>query len=376
MGKVFNNINVVKEDGIILGNVEILDGRFLSLNSKKKGEDYSSCIMIPGFIEQHSHGAIGLDFTTLKNKEEAETLLKFYISHGVTSILPTLLTEKDEVIFKQLELLYEVSKTNPIIKGIHIEGPFLSKKYKGAQLEEYFQTPSIKKVDEYIKKSHGLFKLMTIAPELENAIEVIKYLVKKGIKVSLGHSDATFEESSNAIEAGATCITHMMNAMRGLHQHEPSIATAALYFDEVYNEVIMDGVHIHPEMVEFIRKLKTTDKVIGVSDSLMAAGLKDGEYKIGNTPIVVKDGDCLIKETGVRAGSTLNMESCFKNFKKFTSLGDVDASKVTSLNSAKMLGIDGDFGSIKVNKIADFVIFDKEYNIKEVYINGEQVYAK
>ncbi len=375
MHKIFNNITIVEEDKIEIGNVEIDGDRFSALNSNKVGEDYTGYIMVPGFIDQHTHGAVGRDFTTVKSVEEIEEILKFYISKGVTSVYPTLLTEHDEVIFKQLELICEASKKNPIIKGIHIEGPFLSKKYKGAQLEECLQNPSIAKCDEYIKHSHGLFKLMTIAPELEGSEEVIKYLVSKGIRVSLGHSDATFDETKRAVKAGATCITHCMNAMRGIHQHDPSITLAAWYFDELYNEIILDGVHVKPEIVEFIRKMKGNEKVIGVTDSLMCAGLPDGEYKIGVTPIIVKGENCVIKETGVRAGSNLNMERAFKNIKKFSNLNDIEAAKITSLNSAKMLGICRDFASIQAKKVADFIIFDKDYNIKEVYISGEKVYG-
>lgn len=376
MTKIFNNIKVVQEDKIFVGNVEISNKKIKDLNSNKKGDDYSSYIMVPGFFDQHTHGAINYDFATCKNVKEIEKLLQFYISHGVTSVFPTLITESNEVIFKQLELIYVASKTNPVIKGIHIEGPFLSKKYKGAQLEECFQKPTSELIDKYIEKSHGLFKLMTVAPELPGAIDTIKYLVKRGIKVSLGHSDATFIETKNAVKAGATCVTHIMNAMRGIHQHDPSIATASLYFNELYTEIIIDGKHVHPEMVEFIRKIKSSNKIIGVSDSLMAAGLDDGEYKIGNTPIVVKNGDCVLKENGVRAGSTLNMEQCFKNFKLFTNLSDIEASLCCSTNPSKMLGLYSINGSIKENKLADLVIFDKNYNIKEVYINGEKVYEK
>lgn len=375
MGKIFNNIRVVKEDKIEICSIEIDNEKFVDLNSNKLGEDYSGMTMIPGFIDVHTHGGDGNDFTTCENIDDIEKILRFYISHGVTSVLPTLLTEHDEIIFKQEELIYEASKTNKIIKGIHLEGPFLSKKYKGAQLEECLQLPTISKCDEFIKHSHGLFKYMTIAPELEGSEEVIKYLVSKGIKVSMGHSDASFDDVTIAKKAGATCITHCMNAMRGIHQHTPSILSAAWYYEDLYNEVILDGIHVHPEMVEFIRKIKTNDKIIGITDSLMCAGLPNGEYKIGNTPIIVKDGDCVIKETGVRAGSSLNMEQAFKNVKKFSNLDDLEAMKMTSLNAAKMLGISKDFGSIAEKKYADFVILDKDYKIKEVYIFGEKVYG-
>ena len=372
--KNFKNIKVVGEEESFVSDVKF-DKIFSSLKKNDdEGSNYSGKIMLPGFFDVHSHGAIHLDFSTVQSEEEVKTLLNFYKSKGVTSLFPTLLTEHDELIFKQLELLYKVSLSEPIIKGVHLEGPFISPEYKGAQLEECIQKPSIEKCKEFIKHSHGLFKYMTIAPERENSEEVIRFLTSNGIRVAMGHSAATFDDTARGVQAGATSITHCLNAMKGIHQHTPSIASAALYFDSLYTEVILDGIHVNKEMVEWIRKIKGNDKVIGITDSLMAAGLPDGEYKIGNTPIIVKDHDCKIKETGVRAGSTLTMDVAFKHIKEFSNLDDVTASHITSLNAARMTGLDNKIGSIKEGKNADFIIMDSNYKIEETYINGERVY--
>lgn len=372
MSTIIKDLKILTESGYIYGDLEIENERIKNIN-ENKNLSVSDKIIIPGFFDIHTHGAVGKDFTTVKSIDEIKEILDFYMSHGVTSVFPTLLTEKDEVIFKQLELIYEASKKYKIIKGVHLEGPFLSKVYKGAQLEECLQDPTIEKCKEFIEHSHGLFKYMTLAPELQGSSKVIDFLTKNGIKVSMGHSDATFDDCSEAINNGAICITHCLNAMKGLHQHFPSITTAAFYYDNLYNEVIIDGIHVHPEMVEFIRKIKGNDKVIGVTDSLMAAGLPDGNYFIGDTPITVSEGDCKITATGVRAGSTLNMEKCFKNVKKFCSLKDLEASKITSLNACKMLEMDKELGSIKEGKYADFIVFNSNYEIEEVYISGEKV---
>ncbi len=370
MSEIIRGVNVLLPTGYEVLDVLIDDGKFKEfLPSKEKAHKYK---MIPGFVDVHTHGGKGLDFTTVKDANEILTLLDFYASKGVTSLLPTLLTERDEVIFRQMELIYEASKINPMIKGIHLEGPFLSKVYKGAQLEECLQLPTIEKAKLFLEKSHGLFKYMTIAPELPGSKETIEYMVSKGIRVSCGHSDATFDDTKMAYDAGARSITHTMNAMKGIHQHFPSILSAALYIDDMYNEVILDGIHVVPEMVEFIRKLKGNGKVIGITDSLMAAGLPDGEYFIGETPITVKDHDCKITATGVRAGSTLTMDRAFRNIKKFCSLDDLEASKITSLNASKMLGMDDRIGSIELNKDADFILLDDNDNVCEVYINGKK----
>ena len=374
MKKEFKNIKTLLEDHYEFCDVVIDNGKFLSVKKSSNGDTtYEDKFMIPGFIDEHTHGGDGKDFTTCKDIDDIEHILKFYIKHGVTSVLPTLLTEKDEIVFKQLELIYKASLKNPIIKGVHLEGPFLCKEYKGAQLESCLQKPSVEKVKTFIDKSHGLLKLMTIAPENDGSEETIKYLVSQGVRVSLGHSAANFDDCTRALKAGASDITHIFNAMKGIHQHYPSILSAALYYDDFYCEVILDGIHVKPEMVEFVRKIKGNDKVIGVTDSLMAAGLPDGNYFIGETPITVKDHDCVITETGVRAGSTLDMKRAFDNVKKFCSLDDVVASHICSLNCAKMLGIDDKVGSIKEKKNADFLILNKNYEIEEVYINGEKV---
>lgn len=370
MSEIIKGVNVLLPSGYQALDVVIEDGKFKDfLPSNVPSPKHK---IIPGFVDIHTHGANGLDFSTVKNVDEILSLLDFYASKGTTSLLPTLLTEKDEVIYRQMELIYEASKINPMIKGIHLEGPFLSKVYKGAQLEECLQLPTVEKAEKFLQKSHGLFKYMTIAPELEGSKETIEYMVSKGIRVSCGHSDASFDDTYMAYKAGARSITHTMNAMKGLHQHFPSILSAALYIDDMYNEVILDGIHVVPEMVEFIRKIKGNDKVIGITDSLMAAGLPDGNYFIGETPITVKDHDCKITSTGVRAGSTLTMDRAFRNIKKFCSLSDLEASKMTSYNASKMLGIDTLVGSIEKNKDADFILLDENDEIKEVYINGRK----
>lgn len=374
MNKVFKNIKTLLEDRYEVCDIAIENGKFSKIEKSNNNDStYKDKIMIPGFIDEHTHGGDGKDFSTCKDVEEMEHILKFYIRHGVTSVLPTLLTEHDDLIFRQLELLYQASLKNPIIKGVHLEGPFLCKEYKGAQLESCLQKPTVEKAKVFIEKSHNLLKLMTIAPENDGSEETIKYLTTHGVKVSLGHSAATFDDCSKALKSGATDITHTFNAMKGIHQHFPSIASAALYYDDFYCEVILDGIHVNREMVEFIRKIKGNDKVIGVTDSLMAAGLPDGNYFIGNTPITVKNHDCVLTETGVRAGSTLDMKRAFDNVKKFCGIDDVIASHICSLNCAKMLGIDDKVGSIKENKNADFLILNKDYEIEEVYINGEKV---
>lgn len=373
---IFKNINILLKDGYHLLNVNFSE-KINSLNNNKiAGIDYSNKMMIPGLFDIHTHGADGYDFNSAKTISDMQIILNYYMAHGVTSVLPTLLTDSDEVIKTQLEKIYQLSLNNPIIKGIHLEGPFLSEEFKGAQPKEYLQPLNINKFHEYQKCAHGLVKYITISPELENTASFVKELVNEGIVVSLGHSGATFDETTVAIKNGATNITHVMNAMKPIHQHAPSILSAALYYDDIYNELILDGIHVVPEMVQFLVKIKTSDKIIGITDSLMAAGLKDGNYFIGSTPIYVKDHDCKIVGSNVRAGSTLNAFDGFKNIKKFINCDDLVASTIWSKNASDLLHLSNLYGTIDVDKSSDFIIVDKDYNLLETYINGKCVYKK
>lgn len=343
-------------------DIEVLDDNILN---------YRGDFLIPGLFDIHTHGGNGFDFNNANTLDDMQSILNFYISNGLTSVLPTMLTDSDDSLKKHLNMIAQLAKTNPIIKGIHLEGPFLSKEYKGAQNENYLQKLSVDKFLEYQKAANGLIKYVTISPELDNTKEFVDYLVSHNVEVSLGHSGASFDQASVAVNEGSISFTHVMNAMAPLSQHNPSILAAALYYSHCYNEVICDGIHIHPEMVKFIFKIKGYDKFIGITDSLMAAGLKDGEYKIGDVPIIVKDHDCKLKETGVRAGSTLTAINGFKNVRKFLAIDDQIASMIWSLNPARMLSLDKDIATIEVNKYADFVQLNENYEVVNVYIHGK-----
>jgi N-acetylglucosamine-6-phosphate deacetylase len=372
---LYKNFAVLTEKGYINEDILVEDGRIKALGKiPGKGFDGTGKRIIPGLFDIHTHGGYGYDFNSAKNLEEMEKILDFYYSSGVTSVFPTLLTDHDEVFMKQLPLIVELAKRHPIIKGIHLEGPFLSVEFKGAQPEECLQKPSLSVFERYQKQAQGLVKYITIAPELEGSVAFTKAVTKEGVVVSLGHSAATFDETSAAVQAGAKNFTHVMNAMKGIHQHFPSILSAAFYYDNCYNELIMDGIHVVPEMVEFVTKIKTPERVIGVTDSLMAAGLPDGSYYIGFTPITVKNGDCTITATGVRAGSTLRAIAGFRNFQKFTGRGPEQAAETWSLNPAKLFGMDREQGSLEVGKKADFDILDGKDNLLATYIGGEKVY--
>jgi N-acetylglucosamine-6-phosphate deacetylase len=319
--------------------------------------DLDSQLVLPGLFDIHTHGIIGEDFNS-SSKEGIIKALDFYLSQGVTSLYPTVMTDHPDTMIKQLRLISEVAKDYKIIKGIHLEGPFLNPIYKGAMPKDYLFTPTIELFNTFNKAANQLIKIVTIAPELDGAIELIKYLNDKGIIASIGHTAASYNEAMAGINAGAKSFTHTFNAMKLSHQHDPNAMGAAL-LSSSYAEVIADGLHVHPDMVRLLVNHKGVDKVIGITDSMMAAGLGDGMFTLGINQVIVKNKDAKIKDTDTRAGSTLLASECLDNLIKFTGLSIEYAIDMMTINPATMLGLDHEYGQIKQGYIADFFIKNK-----------------
>lgn len=372
---ILKNLNILGKNGFKLQDIAINDetGRIEKIGQiKEKGQEFDGERLIPGLVDPHTHGGNGYDFNSAKSLSEMQHILDFYIRNGVTSVLPTIMTDSDEIIKRKLAMVAELAKTNPVIIGIHLEGPFLSEEFKGAQPKEYLQPLKIEKFDEYQKCAHGLIKYITISPELAGTARFTKDLVAEGIHVSLGHSGATFDQTVVALKEGANGFTHTFNAMKPISQHEPSILAAATYFDDDYCELILDGIHVVSEMVLWLFHIKGYEHIIGITDSLMPAGLPNGNYYIGSTPITVKDGDCKITGTTTRAGSTLKAIEGFRNVKRFAGLTDREASAVYSSNFARMMGMQKDIGFIEEGNYANFIILDQNDGVLHSFIHSKQ----
>lgn len=370
MNKVeLKEINILQNNKFSLGNLSILDGKISDIKIIGK-EDKSKDYLIPGLIDVHTHGAMHFDFNTINSYEDIKCICDFYLSHGITSVLATVMTDGIDNLIAKLSLINKYIKEFPVIKGIHLEGPFLSVKYRGAHEEKYLQKPSIELFKKLQDASGNNIKYVTIAPELEGSLELIKYLVNSGIVVSLGHSNATLDETKKAIEVGASSFTHTFNAMAPFNHHNLTIAYASLSILNVYNEIILDGKHVDPEIVRFLVKNKGLENIIGITDSLMCAGLSNGQYKIGNQVIEVIDGDCFILGTKTRAGSSLNAFDGLFNFMNYLSLPLEKAIDVYTKNPAMHINLFNKIGSIEINKNADLVLLNKDLKIKNVFLNG------
>ena len=311
--------------------------------------------ILPALVDIHTHGAAGYDFNTA-DLDGMRKIMDFYVSHGVGTVLPTVMTDTDEAICRQVALIAQLSKDYPEIKGIHLEGPFLSREFCGAMPVELLQKPSMDKFLMYQKAAEGKIRLVTVAPELPNALEFIAEATAHKVVVSIGHSGADFDTVNKALKAGAKSFTHFGNAMSQLDRHNLGVAGAAM-LSSAFCEVICDGKHVDKDVLRLLLKTKGLDKVIGVTDSIMAAGMPDGSYTLGGQSVTVKGGDAYLSGANTRAGSTLDAYQGLANVVTFTGLPLTEALKLWTVNPARLVGLSDRIGTIEVGKDADFILF-------------------
>ena len=362
----------------IRADVTVEDGRFAEIlytgSSSGEAENY----IVPGFIDIHTHGAAGIDMLSADCDKLVE-MSAFYAKNGVTSIFPSTSSAKHEVIMKMIEEVKKAkSKAKINFEGIHLEGPYINKKKAGAHVLDLIKDPDLSELDDITSAvlDCGLKLHITIAPELDGAYDFIKAAVKKGATITLGHTEASGEVIKKAIELGANSFTHLFNAMSPIHHRDAGVAGNALV-GRTYVEIICDGIHLCPEIVNLVYKAKGCEKIILVSDSMAAAGLAEGEYNLGATKgVIVENGKAFIRNpdgTETIAGSTTNLYKEIINFMSFTSRSLEKSLLTVTKNPAECVGIYDKKGSIETGKDADFIIMDKNNAIKEVYVNGKKI---
>ncbi len=371
--EILNNRNVIVEDGKIVDvtSDEVSSESFLEVIDAK------SNYLSPGFIDIHNHGNSGYDFMDA-NFEAFDEISKFHLKNGITSYLLTTITSKHEDLVNVLNTgsaYIESSMRYSNMVGIYLEGPYFSKEKKGAQPERYLKNPTIEEIDEFIKASGNNLTVVSIAPEMENSLDAIRYLNEKGIKVAMGHTNSTYDIAKKAIDAGASIATHLYNGMRAFSHREPGIIGASLTDERVRCEIIADMIHIHKAAIELAIDVKGFDSIILISDAMMAAGKLDGEYTLGGQDVSVKEGKAVLKD-GTIAGSTLTLNKAVYNLVNHLGIKLNDAVRMASLSSARAIGIDDKKGSIEIGKDADMIIFDEKLNILNTIVNGEIRYYK
>ncbi len=368
------------EHRFVKKTIKIEDGKIAILppdtEVEKEAEIYNATgkKVVPGFIDVHTHGAVGVDVNAA-TAEDYEKICRFAAGNGTTSWLCSILTDTKEQTrwcIDEFKKYQKMEHKGANLLGIHLEGPFLSSEYKGAMPEELLQKPDMSLLKEYQERAEGNIRYITISPEVEGIVDDISAMSELGITVAIGHSGADYDTSWNAIHNGAECCTHTFNAMKLLHQHFPAIMGAALESD-IYCEAICDGRHLHPGTVRLLLKVKGLDKVVAITDSIMAAGLPDGRYKLGVNDVVVEDGDAKLAENGVRAGSTLTQNIALKNLLEFTGKQLEEILPLLTENPAKLIKVYDKKGSIADGKDADLVILDEKNDVADVFVGGNKI---
>ena len=354
------------------------DGRIAEIFSDTsiKGDE----TLTSAFLDVHTHGAAGHD--VMEGTAEALGVIgRFYAGRGVGSYLATTVTAPMDGTLRSLAGLAGVveraagegvgrGEARPI--GVHLEGPFVSHGKRGVHPVASIVAPTMGVFERMWEASRGTIRLMTIAPEVPGALEVIGRAVELGARVSLGHTNATAAEARAGVAAGAVSATHTFNAMRALDHREPGVLGVVLDDAEMYAELICDGVHVAPEMVRMWLRMKGEERTILVTDSMAAAGMPDGEYSLGGLPVEVRDGVCMAG--GALAGSVLTMDRAVERVREFTGCGFEVAVRMASANPARMLGVSG-IGEVRVGEWADLNRFDADGRLVGTYLRGEAVGA-
>lgn len=381
--KGFKNVNVyVENEGIIKRDVAIENGKIaeigLNLDITEVFPCKEDCVVLPGFIDEHIHGANGAD--AMDGSEKAlSTISEAIAAEGTTSYLATTMTQSVQNVKAALSAVKRYRENNvdsgARLIGVHLEGPFISEKHVGAQPLTYLSEPKIDVFDEYYKASGNSIKIVTLAPEEPNAELLITDLVKKGVHPSAGHTDAGYNDVKAAMEIGLDCITHTYNAQRGVHHREIGTVGAALLEDGLYAEAICDLVHLSAPAVKLLIKNKPKDKLILITDSMRAKYLPDGESELGGQKVFVKNGEARL-ENGALAGSILKMNDAIKNLVLKLGVPFTDAVDYATANPAKHLNLFNETGSIKKGKRADFCVLSEEFDVMLTVRDGKIIYKK
>ena len=347
--------------------------RLLPPDAPVSGEVYDAAgkKVVPGFIDIHTHGAVGVDVNGA-TAADLEKIGTFFAGNGTTAWLASVLTDTEEqtrwCIDRYKEWKKEAREGAELL-GIHLEGPFLAPAYKGAMPEHLLRHGDAGLLRSYQEQAEGGIRYLTVSPEVEGTVDMIPAARELGIVTAIGHSGADYDTAMSAIAAGAHAATHTFNAMLLLHQHRPAILGAVLERD-VYCEAICDGRHLHPGIVRLLLKVKGLDRVVAITDSIMAAGLPDGKYHLGVNEVVVEDGDAKLASDGTRAGSTLTQDTALLNLLAFTGRRIEEILPLLTENPAKLAGVFDRKGSIADGKDADIVVLDGENHVEQVFVKG------
>lgn len=347
----------------------------VSLSDSIKKYNLKNKYIVPGFIDLLVHGGAGGYGFSDESDESIEKISSYFLKKGSTSLLASLHAKPKQAVLDDLNRVGRYINSNPDsnIIGIHMEGPYLNPELKGAMNEDYLWTPSIESFKEMWKASEKTLKMMTISPELDGALEVIREASFHGVVCSIGHSTASYEVVDLAIDNGAAHITHMFNAMKPVNHRKPGVAVAALLRDELKIQLIADTYHVHPATMEFLIKSKTPKGIILITDSIRVGGMHEGEQTQFSDQKVTLSGNKAVMDDGTIAGSTLTLNRAIKNVIEESGTKITDAVRMATINAAKV--IKSDKGILASGKPADFVVLDKDFNVEMTIMGGKIRYS-
>ena len=377
---IIQSTKVWVADQFIKAQIEVENGKITNLyeyGTKTADVDYGDNRILPGFIDLHCHGAYGFD-TNDANEEGLRNWVKNIVSEGVTALLPTTITQSEEVLTNALKNVAKVVRegyTGAEILGIHFEGPYLDMKYKGAQPEQYIVKPTLEQFEKYQEAADGLIRYITMATETDEDFELTKYCAEHGVVVSIGHSAATSEQAVQAFAHGARSMTHVYNGMTPFNHRANGLVGAAYRMKSMYGEIICDGNHSTPAALHQFFEAKGPHYGMMVSDALMAKGSPAGSKFIfgGNEIVIYPDGSAHLTSTGGLAGSTLHINEGLRILIEEALVPVDTAINACTKNPAACLRVDDRKGSLKVGMDADIVVIDRDYKVLQTYCMGEKM---
>ncbi|WP_406393189.1 N-acetylglucosamine-6-phosphate deacetylase [Streptomyces sp. NBC_00887] len=364
---------------VVLPTGTVEDGRVIVEGTRIAGSmpegartvDLSGHWVVPGFVDMHNHGGGGASFAT-GTAEDALTGARTHREHGTTTVVASTVTGDMDFLARQAGMLSELVEQGELA-GIHFEGPFIAPCRKGAHSEELLRDPDPAEVRKLLDAARGTAKMVTLATELPGGIESVRLLAEHGVIAAIGHTDATYEQTVEAIDAGATVATHLFNAMPALGHRAPGPIAALLEDERITVELINDGTHLHPAALELAYHRAGADRVALITDAMDAAGVGDGRYVLGPLAVEVKDGVARLVEGGSIAGSTLTLDTAFRRAVTIDRIPVEDVVRSISANPARLLGLYDRVGSLDPGKDADLVVLDADFALKGVMRRGEWI---
>ncbi|MFJ6757293.1 N-acetylglucosamine-6-phosphate deacetylase [Streptomyces sp. NPDC091273] len=370
---VLSGARVVLPTGTVANGRVIVDGDRIagSAHEGSRTVDLSGHWIVPGFVDMHNHGGGGASFTS-GTAEDVLKGVRTHREHGTTTLIASTVTGDLDELARRAGLLAELTRQGEIA-GIHFEGPFINPCRKGAHKEDLLRDPDPAEVRKLIDAAHGTARMFTLATELPGGLDSVRLLAEHGVIAAIGHTDATYEQTRAAIDAGATVATHLFNAMPPLAHREPGPIAALLEDERITVELINDGTHLHPAALELAFHHAGAHRVALITDAMDAAGFGDGTYHLGPLEVEVKQGVARLVEGGSIAGSTLTLDTAFKRSVTLDKLPVESVVQAISANPAKLIGLYDEIGSLEPGKYADLVVLGAAFDVKGVMRRGEWV---